>query len=97
MKEFFELVSKDKSVKLELAEESLKALSALLNERGLSEDAKNAMKAATQKIAEAHGFTPARKEELSNEELEAVAGGVCRDMVSIIPGKDCPTMLHVSP
>ena len=38
-KEFFNLVSTDKDVKLELGEASLKALIALLNEKGFKNDA----------------------------------------------------------
>ena len=39
-KEFFNLVSNDKDVKLELGEASLKALISLLAEKGMSDDAR---------------------------------------------------------
>ncbi|MBQ7592907.1 MAG: hypothetical protein IJU48_00985 [Synergistaceae bacterium] len=39
-KEFFALVSKDTDVKMELEEASLKALMALMWEKGLGDDAK---------------------------------------------------------
>ncbi|MBQ7592903.1 MAG: hypothetical protein IJU48_00965 [Synergistaceae bacterium] len=74
-KEFFNLVSKDVNVKLELGEASLKALMELAKEKGLADEAKKALEDVTAKVAEAHGFDLNATEELSENELEAVAGG----------------------
>ena len=74
-KEFFDLVSNDANVKLELGEASIKALMALMTEKGLQDDAKKAIEDVTAKVAEAHGFDLNATEELSEDELEAVAGG----------------------
>lgn len=75
MKEFFDLVSKDKNVKIELGTESVKALVALLAEKGLKNDAQKAIDAVTAKVAKAHGFDLNAMEELSLDEMSAVAGG----------------------
>lgn len=77
MKEFFDLVSKDKDVKIELGEEALRALTELLAEKGLKDDARRVLEAAREKVAEAHGFKPGEMEELSEDEMQAVAGGLC--------------------
>ena len=74
-KEFFELLAKDKDVKLELGTESLKALKALLEEKGLKDEAHKALDEAAVKVAKAHGFDFNAMEELSEDELKAVAGG----------------------
>lgn len=55
-KEFFNLVSKDANVKIELGEASIEALLALMKEKGLQDDAKKALEEVTVKVAEAHGF-----------------------------------------
>ncbi|MBQ3449510.1 MAG: hypothetical protein IJG34_06420 [Synergistaceae bacterium] len=75
MKEFFDLVSKDKDVKIELGTETVKALTALLAEKGLKDDARRVLEAVTAKVAEAHGFKFGEMEELSEDEMQAVAGG----------------------
>ena len=74
-KEFFALVSKDKDVKIELGTETVKALTALLAEKGLKDDAKKAIDAVTAKVAKAHGFDLSAMEELSADDMKAVAGG----------------------
>ncbi|MBQ7592902.1 MAG: hypothetical protein IJU48_00960 [Synergistaceae bacterium] len=74
-KEFFNLVSKDVNVKLELGEASLKALMELAKGKGLADDAKKALEDVASKVAEAHGFDLNATEELSEDELKAVAGG----------------------
>lgn len=74
-KEFFELLAKDKDVKLELGTESIKALKALLEEKGLKDEAHKALDEAVSKVAKAHGFDFGAMEGLSEDELKAVAGG----------------------
>ena len=74
-KEFFNLVSNDKDVKLELGEASLKALISLLAEKGMSDDARKTLEEVTVKFAEAHGFDLNAREKLDDDELDAVAGG----------------------
>lgn len=74
-KEFFDLVSKDKDVKIELGEESLRALTELLAEKGLKNDARRVLEAVMAKVAETHGFKLGEMEELSLDEMQAVAGG----------------------
>ena len=74
-KEFFDLISKDKDVKIELGTETLRALTALIAEKGLKDEAQKVFEAVTVKVAEAHGFKTFEMEELSEEELAAVAGG----------------------
>ena len=68
---------KDVNVKIELGEESLKALMAFAAEKGLQNDARRVLEAVTAKLAEAHGFKLGEMEELSEDELAAVAGGSC--------------------
>ena len=74
-KEFFDLVSKDKDVKIELGTESVKALMALLAEKGLKDDAQKAMADVMAKVGKAHGFDLNAMEELSADDMKAVAGG----------------------
>ncbi len=50
-KEFFHLVSKDANVKQELGEASIRALVALMKEKGLGEDAKKTLEEVTAKVA----------------------------------------------
>ena len=88
MKEFFDLVSKDKDVKIELGTETVKALIALLAEKGLQDDARRALEAVTAKVAEAHGFKFGEMEEISEDEMQAVAGGAlgCPKCLDIFVG-----------
>ena len=75
MKEFFELVAKDKAVQAELEKASLEALKAFVESKGLAGEAQKVLKDVVAKVAEAHGFKLGGMEELSEEELKAVAGG----------------------
>ena len=77
-KEFFNLVSKDANVKVELGEASIRALVELAKEKGLAEDAKKALEEVTLKIALAHSFDLNASEEISEDELDAVAGGIVK-------------------
>lgn len=90
-KEFFELLAKDKDVKLELGTESLKALKALLEEKGLKDEAHKALDEAVSKVAKAHGFDFNAMEELSEDELKAVAGGygACPDWTVKLFDESC--------
>jgi bacteriocin-like protein len=89
-KEFFALLAKDKDVKLELGTESLKALKALLEEKGLKDEAHKALDEAVSKVAKAHGFDFGAMEELSEDELKAVAGGWnCTDWANEHLEKSC--------
>ena len=89
-KEFFDLVSKDKDVKIELGEESLRALTELLAEKGLKDDARRVLEAVAEKVAETHGFKFGEMEELSEDELAAVAGGFeCVSHISAIADFAC--------
>ncbi|MBR6901908.1 MAG: bacteriocin, partial [Synergistaceae bacterium] len=74
-KKLFELASKDDKVKAELNEATFKALFDLLKEKGFAEDAAEAVDTAMTKVAEAHGIKSEAMEELSEDELKAVAGG----------------------
>ena len=74
-KEFFDLVSKDKDVKLELGTETVKALTALLAEKGLKDEAKKTIDAVTAKVAKAHDFDLNAMEAISEDDMKAVAGG----------------------
>ena len=74
-KKFFELVAKDNAVKAELEKASLEALKTLLAEKGLKDDAVKALEGAAAKVAEAHGLKLGGMEEVSPEEMKAVAGG----------------------
>ena len=76
-KEFFDLISKDKDVKIELGTETLRALTALIAEKGLKDEAQKAIKAVTSKVAKEHGIDLNDMEELSEDELRSVAGGEC--------------------
>ena len=74
-KKFFELVESDKAVQEELECASFEALKAFVEQKGLSGEAQKVLKDAMTKVAEAHGFNLGAMEELSEEELKAVAGG----------------------
>ena len=76
-KKFLEAVSKDSALKSELEHATLEALGEFLKSKGLEEEAGKIAEAAMEKVAEAHGFKADEMTELSEDELEAVAGGVC--------------------
>ena len=82
-KEFFNLISKDVNVKVELGEASIRALMALAKEKGLADDAKKAIEEVTLKVALAHGFDLNASEEISEDELDAVAGGKCDTLLNL--------------
>ncbi len=73
-KKFFELASKDAAVKAELEKASFEALKALLAAKGLQAEAQKALEEAAGKVAKAHGFDLSM-DEVSEDELQAVAGG----------------------
>ena len=75
MKEFFELVAKDKSVQSELERASLDALKSLLESKGLAGEAQKVLREAMKNVAEAHGIKFCGMEEISPEEMNLVAGG----------------------
>ena len=75
-KKFFELLSSDKDVKLELAESTITALTSLLAEKGFNDDAQRVINESLAKIAASHGFKLDSMQELSQSELESVAGGI---------------------
>ncbi|MBQ7592905.1 MAG: hypothetical protein IJU48_00975 [Synergistaceae bacterium] len=62
-----------------------------MTEKGLVDDARKALEDVTAKVAEAHGFDLNATEELSEDELEAVAGGDKDFCASCTAGKcgDC--------
>ena len=74
-KKFFELAASDKAVQAELEKASLEALKALVAEKGLKDEAQKVFADAAAKVADAHGFTLGEMEEISPEEMKAVAGG----------------------
>ena len=76
-KKFLEAASKDSALKAELEHATLEALGEFLKSKGLEEEAGKVAEAAMEKVAEAHGFKADEMIELSDDELEAVAGGVC--------------------
>ena len=78
-KKFLDLVSKDSAVKKELDSATYKALFEFLKARGLEDEAAKAVDTATAAVAEAHGFKPEAMEEVSEDELKAVAGGIWCD------------------
>ena len=76
-KRFLEAASKDEALKSEVEEAALEALCEFLKAKGLEEETAKITEAAMVKVAEAHGFRSDEMIELSGDELEAVAGGVC--------------------
>ena len=76
-KKFLEAVSRDSALKSELEQATLEALGEFLKSKGLEEEAGKIAEAAMEKVADAHGFKADEMTELSEDELEAVAGGIC--------------------
>lgn len=76
-KKFFEAVSKDEALKAELEQATLEALGEFLKSKGLEEETGKIAEAAMTKVAEAHGFKADEMQEVSEDELKAVAGGYC--------------------
>ncbi len=76
-KKFLEAASKDSALKAELEQATLEALGEFLKSKGLEAEAGKIADAAMTKVAEAHGFKADEMEELSEDELKAVAGGKC--------------------
>ena len=74
-KNFLEAASKDSALKAEVEHAALEALCELLKAKSLEEDAAKITEAALEKVAEAHEFKSDEMVELSEDELEAVAGG----------------------
>ncbi len=81
-------------MKTELGLETVKALTALLAENGLKDDARKAIEEVTAKVAKAHGFDLNAVDELSDDELGAVAGGDQGPCYSCISG-ECGNCQHV--
>lgn len=75
-KEFLEAVSNDKDLEAEVNQATFDALAEFLKEKGLEDEAREIMEAATEKVAEAHGFEPADPNELDLEDLEGIVGGM---------------------
>ena len=91
-KKFLEAVSKDSALKSELEHATLEALGEFLKSKGLEAEAGKVAEAAMEKVADAHGFKADEMIELSEDELEAVAGGVCVCVVGgggTGTGKEC--------
>ena len=68
---------KEEAEKIELEQAKLESLDKFLIAKGFCEEAAKITEAAMTKVAEAHGFRADEMTELSEDELEAVAGGVC--------------------
>lgn len=93
-KEFFDLLSNDEDIKIELGTKSLRALMNLLAENGLKDKAQEVLEGVTAKVAQAHGFDLNAMEELSEEELKSVAGGyMCEECINY-RGKPCGDSLN---
>ena len=79
-KNFMELVSKDESVQEALKKAKFEAFKKFIEEKGLAEDLSRAISEASANVAKNYGF-----EELSNDELEAVAGGdAAEDLLKLL-------------
>lgn len=68
---------KEEAGKIELEQAKLESLDKFLIAKSFGEEAAKITEAAMTKVAEAHGFKADEMIELSGDELEAVAGGVC--------------------
>ena len=75
-----ELASNDESVKEELKKANFEAFKKFIEEKGLAEDLSRTLSEASANVAKNYGF-----EELSNDELEAVAGGdAAEDLLKLL-------------
>lgn len=91
LKKFFELASKDATIKSELSRASFGALKKLISDKGLQAEAEKALNEAITKTAESHGYNLAM-DALDEDELEAVAGGgVCKGYTFKFFENDIPT------
>lgn len=76
-KKFLEAASKDANLQRDLDKATIVALGKFLKEKGLEAEAGKIASEVMEKFAEAHGFKAEAMESISEDELEAVAGGVC--------------------
>ena len=69
---------REKGVEVEDDQTTGEALARLLEERGLEKEAEKVAESVIERFSKAHGFEDEQDEELVLDELDAVAGGVCK-------------------